>query len=225
MKVSVQFKMNEKLFLRNPEESELGKKIIQHSIELIHQIGFEEFTFKKLAIEIGTTEASVYRYFENKHRLLLYIVDWYWYWQEYRLMYEINNINDAETKLKVAIKLISAPVEDDLSIVHVNEKLLYEIVMMEGAKSYLTRHVSEDNSNKLFQPYKQLCARIADLIIEFNPTYKYPSSLSSTIIEMAHSQNFYQQNLPSLTDSLKLKGKFEVADFIENLVFSSVRNK
>ena len=65
MNVSVNFKLNDKLFLRNPEESELGRKIIQNSIILIHQIGFEDFTFKKLAIEIGTTEASVYRYFEN----------------------------------------------------------------------------------------------------------------------------------------------------------------
>lgn len=223
MNVSVNFKMNEKLFLRNPEESELGKRIIQHSIILIHQIGFEDFTFKKLAIEMGTTEASVYRYFENKHRLLLYIVDWYWCWQEYRLLYETNNISNPETKLKVAIKFISSPVEDDLSIVHVNEKLLYEIVMKEGAKSYLTRHVAEDNSNKLFQPYKQLCSRIADLILEYNPKYKYPSSLSSTIVEMAHSQNFYQQNLPSLTDFNTLKDKFEVSDFIENLVFSSIK--
>ncbi|MCB9173599.1 MAG: TetR/AcrR family transcriptional regulator [Flavobacteriales bacterium] len=222
MNVSVNFKMNEKLFLRNPEESELGKRIIQHSIILIHKIGFEDFTFKKLAIEIGTTEASVYRYFENKHRLLLYIVDWYWCWQEYRLLYETNNISNPETKLKVAIKFISSPVEDDLTIVHVNEKLLYEIVMKEGAKSYLTRHVAEDNSNKLFQPYKQLCSRIADLILEYNPKYKYPSSLSSTIVEMAHSQNFYQQNLPSLTDFNTLKDKFEVSDFIENLVFSSI---
>lgn len=223
MNVSVNFKMNEKLFLRNPEESELGKRIIQHSIILIHQIGFEDFTFKKLAIEMGTTEASVYRYFENKHRLLLYIVDWYWCWQEYRLLYETNNISNPLTKLKVAIKFISSPVEDDLTIVHVNEKLLYEIVMMEGAKSYLTRHVAEDNSNKLFQPYKQLCSRIADLISEYNPKYKYPSSLSSTIVEMAHSQNFYLQNLPSLTDFNTLKDKFEVSDFIENLVFSSIK--
>lgn len=223
MNVSVNFKMNEKLFLRNPEELELGKRIIQHSIILIHQIGFEDFTFKKLAIEMGTTEASVYRYFENKHRLLLYIVDWYWCWQEYRLLYETNNISNPETKLKVAIKFISSPVEDDLTIVHVNEKLLYEIVMKEGAKSYLTRHVAEDNSNKLFQPYKQLCSRIADLILEYNPKYKYPSSLSSTIVEMAHSQNFYQQNLPSLTDINTLKDKFEVSDFIENFVFSSIK--
>ena len=33
--------MNEKLFLRNPEQTELGKKIIQHAIRLIHKNGFD----------------------------------------------------------------------------------------------------------------------------------------------------------------------------------------
>ena len=75
MELYLKITMNEKLFLRNPEETELGKNIIQQSIVLIHEIGFEAFTFKKLAAEIGTTEAGVYRYFENKHLLLIYIVE------------------------------------------------------------------------------------------------------------------------------------------------------
>ena len=70
MKLEVQIKMNESLFLRDPEQSELGKNIIKFSIELIQKNGFEAFTFKKLAEAIGTTEAGVYRYFENKHKLL-----------------------------------------------------------------------------------------------------------------------------------------------------------
>ena len=87
MDLYLKITLNDRLFLRNPEETELGKKIIQHAIVLIHQIGFESFTFKKLAFEIGTTEAGIYRYFENKHLLLIYIVDWYWAWQEYRLLF------------------------------------------------------------------------------------------------------------------------------------------
>ena len=58
MEINLTIKLNEKLYLRNPEESELGKKILHHSIVLIEQIGFEAFTFKKLALEIGTTEAG-----------------------------------------------------------------------------------------------------------------------------------------------------------------------
>jgi len=45
---------------------------------LIAEIGFEELNFKKLAIAMDSTEASVYRYFENKYKLLTYLVSWYW---------------------------------------------------------------------------------------------------------------------------------------------------
>ena len=102
MELSLKIKMNEKLFLRNPEETELGRKIIQHSIVLIHKIGFEAFTFKKLAEEINTTEAGVYRYFENKHKLLIYLSSWYWSWMEYKLVFNTNNILNIEEKLKKA---------------------------------------------------------------------------------------------------------------------------
>ena len=76
MKLEVQIKMNASLYLRDPEQSELGKNIIKFSIELIHKHGFEAFTFKKLAEAIGTTEAGVYRYFENKHKLLVVWALW-----------------------------------------------------------------------------------------------------------------------------------------------------
>lgn len=223
MELSLKIKMNEKLFLRNPEETELGRNILQHSIILIHKIGFETFTFKKLATEISTTEAGIYRYFENKHRLLIYIVDWYWSWQEYRLIFQTNNIKNPETKLKKAIRLLSTSVEDDATTTHINEKLLYEIVMAEGAKSYLTHSVTEDNKLQLFKPYKDLCSHIAGIIQECNPKFKYPRSLSSTIIEMAHSQNFYAKHLPSLTDFGNSKEESKTASFLEGLVFSSIR--
>lgn len=223
MELSLKIKMNEKLFLRNPEETDLGRKIIQHSIILIHKIGFEVFTFKKLAKEISTTEAGIYRYFENKHRLLIYIVDWYWSWQEYRLIFQTNNIKNPETRLKKAVRLISTPIEDDVTTSHINENLLYEIVMSEGAKSFLTKHVTEDNKAKFFKPYKDLCSRIAGIILECNPKYKYPHSLSSTIIEMAHSQNFYAKHLPSLTDFGNSKDESKTASFLEDLVFSSLK--
>ncbi|MBI2269406.1 MAG: TetR/AcrR family transcriptional regulator [Bacteroidetes bacterium] len=224
MDLSIKIKMNEKLFLRNPEDTELGRKIIQHSIVLIHKIGFEAFTFKKLAEEIATTEAGIYRYFENKHRLLIYIVDWYWSWQEYRLIFQTNNIKNPEIKIKKAIQLLSAHVEDDITTEYINEKILNEIVMAEGAKSFLTKHVTEDNKAKLFKPYKDLCARIASFIKEYNPKYKYPHSIASTIIEMAHSQKFYMQNLPSLTDFGATKDERKLVSFLEDLVFSNIKS-
>ncbi|MDZ4795469.1 MAG: TetR/AcrR family transcriptional regulator [Bacteroidota bacterium] len=225
MKVQLQIKMNEKLFLRDPEQTELGKKIIRHSIQLISKNGFELFTFKKLAEDIGTTEAGIYRYFENKHRLLIYITAWYWGWLQYRVTFITNNIKDPSVKLKKVIHLLATTVVDDDQTIHINEDLLHQIIIAEGSKAYLTKHVSEDNKEQLFKPYKDLCAVIADIILACNTKYKYPRSLASTIIEMAHFQNFFMNNLPSLTDFGKTKDELKVVSFLEDLVFSSVRKK
>ncbi|THU34202.1 TetR/AcrR family transcriptional regulator [Niastella caeni] len=220
MELHLQIKMNEKLFLRDPEQSELGKKIISHSIRLIHETGFESFTFKKLAEDIGTTEAGIYRYFENKHRLLIYIVAWYWSWLEYRVTVHTNNISDPITKLKRVIRLLAANVEDDIRTSHVEENILHQIIIAEGSKAYLTKKVSKDNKDHLFKPYKDLCAKIADIILECNPKYEYPRSLSSTIIEMAHFQVFFMYNLPSLTDFGPAKDEERVVSFLEDLALN-----
>ena len=222
MEVELQIKMNEKLFLKNPEQTELGKKIIMHSIQMIHEHGFESFTFKKLAEAIGTTEAGVYRYFENKHRLLIYIAAWYWTWLEYQVNYRTNNITEPSTKLRMIIELLATTVEDDLSTSHVDESLLHQIIITEGSKTYLTKRVNEDNKDRLFKPYKDLCAHIAGVILECNPKYAYPKSLASTIIEMAHSQNFFMHHLPSLTDFGQEKSEQRIIDFLNHLVFSSL---
>ena len=225
MEIELNIKMNEKLFLRNPDQSELGKKIIRHSIQLIHKNGFESFNFKKLAEDIGTTEAGIYRYFENKHRLLIYIAAWYWSWLEYRVTVNTNNIKDPAVKLKKVIKLLATVVEDDIRTSHVNENILHQIIIAEGTKAYLTKHIAEDNKDQLFKPYKDLCAKIGEIILDCNAKYKYPKSLASTIIEMAHFQNFFMNNLPSLTDFGKNKDESKIVMFLEDLVFGSLRVK
>ena len=222
MKLQIQIKMNEDLYLRNPEQTELGKNIIKHGIQLIYKNGFESFTFKKLAEDIGTTEAGVYRYFENKHRLLLYIVAWYWSWLEFQIIFQTNNIADPIIKLKKIINLLATTVEDDEQTSYVNENLLHQIVIAEGSKAYLTKQVGEDNKHQFFKPYKQLCSVIAEVILEHNPQYKYSRSLATTIIEMAHFQNFFMYNLPSLTDFGKNKEESEIILFLDDLVFSSL---
>ena len=225
MDIQLKIKMNEKLFIKDPEQSELGKKIILHSIQLIHKNGFEVFTFKKLAVNIGTTEAGIYRYFENKHRLLIYLSAWYWSWLEYQVTFQTNNITDPVVKLKRVIKLLATAVENDSSTRYVDESILHQIIITEGTKAYLTKRVSEDNKDHLFKPYKDLCAVIGNIILECSPEYKYPKSLGSTIIEMAHFQNFFMNNLPSLTDFGQDKDETEIVKFLEDLVFSSIKKK
>jgi len=223
MKLHLHIKMNEALFLRDPESSELGKNILKHSIQLIYKTGFEAFTFKKLAEDIGTTEAGIYRYFENKHKLLVYLTSWYWGWLEFQIVFQTNNIKDPTIKLKKVIKLLASAVEDDEKTSYINESLLHQIIITEGSKAYLTKQVGEDNKLQLFKPYKDLCAAIGNIISECSPKYKYPKSLASTIIEMAHFQNFFMNNLPSLTDFGKTKKEAEIISFLNDLVFSGLK--
>jgi len=223
MKLQLQIKMNEALFLRDPVSTELGKNILKHSIQLIYKAGFEAFTFKKLAEEIGTTEAGIYRYFENKHKLLVYLTAWYWGWLEFQVSFHTNNINDPIVKLKKTIKLLATAVEDDEQTSYINESLLHQIIITEGSKAYLTKQVGEDNQQQFFKPYKDMCAVIGNIILECSPKYKYPKSLASTIIEMAHFQNFFMNHLPSLTDFSKNKEENEIISFLNDLVFKSLK--
>jgi AcrR family transcriptional regulator len=224
MELDIRVKMNDKLFLRNPEETVLGKKIVKHGLLLINKIGFEEFTFKKLSIEIKTTEASVYRYFENKHKFLVYLLTWYWIYIECKIIFHVSNIFNTELKLKTIIKLL---IEEPINKVAINDFILekdaYHLIMWEGSKAYLTKNVNKDNKDSLFKPYKDLCERIAKIIKEYNPKYKYAHSLASTMLETAHSQNFFIQNLPSLTDFKKVNKEKSMILFMESLVFGTLK--
>jgi hypothetical protein len=224
MKLEVQIKMNDTLYIRDPEQSELGKNIIKYSIQLIQKAGFESFTFKKLAETTGTTEASIYRYFENKHKLLVYIISWYWGWLEFQIIYQTKNVHDSKAKLKQVITLLANTVQDDIMTSYVDESLLNQIIISEGSKSYLTKHVEEDNKQEYFKPYKDLCNTVGDIILECNIQYKYPHSLASTMIEVAHLQNFFMHNLPALTDFEDTKKEDQIIEFLNNLVFSSINN-
>ncbi len=221
MEVQLRIRMNEKIYLRNPEESALGKSIVHNGLKLINDIGFEDFTFKKLATQINSTEASIYRYFENKHRLLLYIINWYWSYLEFMIMFNLQNITDPKIKLKRIIEVLAIPVKGS-SNDFISGEEAYKLVMWEGSKTYLTRNVSSDNQAKLFKPYKDLSGRFAEVIKEYSPRYKFPNSLASTIIEMSHMQNFFMNNLPSLTDFGKEKDEKMLLEFLETLLFNSI---
>ena len=68
------------LFVKDPLSSVLGQKLLKESARMLGEDGFDAFTLKKLAQNLQTTESSVYRYFDNKHRLLVYQINLYWGW-------------------------------------------------------------------------------------------------------------------------------------------------
>lgn len=227
MDYSVHVRMNERLFLRDPEGSELGRRIVRQGIALFDEIGFEDATFKKLAERMGTKEASIYRYFENKHRLLVYLVAWYWQWSDFQLVFRTNNLTDPRQKLERLLNLLllndlDQPLSDGIDL-----RALHRIVVREASKAYLTHHVTEDNRQQLFKPYKDLCARIASIILELRPDYPYARSRASSLIETVHYQTFFMQNLPSLTDFGAVSDgqpvrEAKLFDFVRHLLYSSL---
>ncbi|MDP5062631.1 MAG: TetR/AcrR family transcriptional regulator [Maribacter sp.] len=197
---SVQIRINEKLFLKDPESSGLGKKIIETSIQMIDEIGFECFTFKKLGVKIGSNESSIYRYFENKHKLLLYLTSWYWGWMEYQLVFATNSIKDPKEKLVQAIFIMTKTIKEDSDFSHINEVLLSNIVVNEYSKSYLTKEVDLENKEGFYSIYKRLVGRLGEMISLVDADYQYPASLASTILENGLHQHFLKEHFPSLTD-------------------------
>ena len=218
------FKLNEHLYLRDPQHTKLGQNIISKSVALIDQLGFEQFTFKKLAKEIDSTEASVYRYFENKHRLLHYLISWYWSWLEYKVDLAIVNLQSPQEKLKACLRTITEEKKYDPSFEFVNEEALYRIVVEELDKTYLTKWVDADNKDGLFGSFKSLCKKIASIIQEINPSYEFPNALISTVLLASKQQYFFLSHLPTLSNIKQDKFKHaRLYVFLENLVFNTIK--
>ena len=200
MGLAIRFELNDNLYLRDPQDTDLGRKIIQHSILLIDELGLEAFNFKKLAQRINSTEASIYRYFDNKHTLLLYLTSWYWEWVHYLIEINLMNIANPEERLKITIENIVNASFENHAIAYVNENTLHRIIINEGTKAYHTAKVDDENKIGLFLSYKALVKTVADVILEINPKFPYPKSLASNLFEMANNQIFFAQHLPRLTN-------------------------
>ncbi len=218
---TVKMNIPEKIYTRDPEQTNLGRKIIGHSIRLIDELGFEGFTFKKLATRIDSTEASVYRYFDNKHNLLVYLTSWYWSWLEYQIDYQINNITDPEKRLRIGIRVITERATSENSFPHISEDILHKIVIAESPKAYHTKHVDNENQDGFYSCYKSLCKAFALLIKGYNPNYPSPHTLASTLLQSAQDQVYFAMHLPSLTEiTLKEDDYQPVIDHLEFVAFT-----
>lgn len=208
------------LYTRNPQGTTLGKKIVSESIKMIDELGFEAFTFKKLGAAIGSNESSVYRYFESKHALLVYLISWYWSWIEYKLVFATNNISKPEQKLVTALEIITKRVTEDDTVSYVNEVLLNKIIIAESSKAYHTKDIDAENKKGYYKTYKRVVQRVSDMILEVNKTFQFPHMLISTVIEGAHHQRYFSKHLPSLTDVTE--GKNDIVNFYKHLVLNTI---
>lgn len=209
------------LYLKNPESTDLGKKIVAQSIFLIDELGFEAFTFKKLSAKIGSTESTVYRYFENKHMLMLYLTCWYWSWVDYRLVFGTHNIVSAKERLKIALDIITKPVIEDNSFSHINEVVLHKIIVNESTKVIYTKEIDSENEKGFYTVYKQIVNRLSDIIIEINPNYEYPQMLVSSTIDGSLHQRYFLEHFPSLINNKKSENCISL--FYSQLIFNAIK--
>ena len=225
MEFQVKFKVNENLYVKDPENSEVGRAIVKYSIELIYETGFESFTFKKLAQKINSTEATVYRYFSSKHKLLTYILNWYWSYLELISKFRLSEIKDPKEKIEKMLSIITHQENYENTIEDYDLKKLHAIVIAESSKSYLVKEVDEINKELVFNPLKSLCGFIGEVISEAQPDFPYPKSFASTLLETAHDQQFFSEHLPKLTDNnnKKVEHKKYVLEYLRFITFNLIK--
>ena len=128
-------------------------------------------------------------------------------------------MSNSSEKLEKAIDILTRTIESDSSFAHIDEVILSRVVINEYSKSYLTKEVDEENKDGYFSIYKRLVTRLHDMIIEVNPEYKFPHSLSSTVLEGALHQHFLKDHFKSLTDCDQT---VQPSDYFKHLVFNAL---
>lgn len=222
MNESVRLQVDARLHLKDPTSTELGQSIVEHAILMLDEVGYEAFTFRKLADRVGTTEPSVYRYFSNKQRLLLYLTAWYWSWMEYRVLLATVNVVPPHERLRLALSELTRPIVADDTLPRIDEAALYRVVVADSPKAYLHRDVDAENREGLFLSYKRLCRTVADLVGAVNPDYRYPLALVSTVVESSHMQKYFAEHLPRLTDVNHEQADASTSRFLTELVFKTI---
>lgn len=217
---NLNIQLNEKIYLKNPSSSDLGHRIVAESVRMIDELGLEQFNFKKLATRLNTTESSIYRYFDNKHKLLIYHVSWFWTWMEYRLVFATTNVSDQHEKLRLALEIVACPIQGFKEVAGVDMIALERIIVNESSKAFLTKEVEQENKDGFFRAYKSFCHRIEGIVKEIDPSYPYPNALVSTTVDGIQMQKFYAEHLPSLTDFTSAEA--DIPKMFYNLVIQSL---
>ncbi|MCU0319447.1 MAG: TetR/AcrR family transcriptional regulator [Flavobacteriales bacterium] len=220
MQVNVQ--VTEPVYLKDPQATELGRRILEQGVRMIDELGLEAFTFGKLAAELSTAESSIYRYFENKHRLLIYLIGWYWSWREYKLAFDTANIADHRERLGRAIRSITEPVTERGNFAYLDLRALYRIAVSESAKAYMTKGVDTEHREGCFGSFKRICDRLKEHILSVDPAHPFPAMLASNVVDGSMVQRFFAEHLPSLTEK---QARAKLSELFVELVFATMNKK
>ncbi|MFT6337533.1 MAG: AcrR family transcriptional regulator [Saprospiraceae bacterium] len=218
--INITININDSIYLRDPLETILGKKILEHAIILIAEIGFEELNFKKLAKSMESTEASVYRYFENKYKLLSYLVAWYWDFMHFMVLMDIRNVNNPRSKLLQAITTLVNSLDSAMTPSYIDQGKLHLVVVENATKVYHTKKVDALNKEGYYVNYKKIVKTLSQIILEVDNNFEYPIALATNLIEQSLNNEYYIEHLPSLTDVTEsnMNARLETIKMIEYMI-------
>jgi hypothetical protein len=199
--INVSIKINDTIYIRDPLGTKLGRNLIKHAIVLIYDIGYEQFNFKKLAQSMGSTEASVYRYFENKYQLLVYLVAWYWDFMHFMVCMDIRNISDPKDKLIKAISTLVNSLDSTMTPSYIDQSKLHDVVVENASKVYHNKDVDLLNKEGYYMSYKTIIKTFSEIILEIDNDFEYPVGFATNLIEQSLNYEYYLNHLPSLTDA------------------------
>ena len=217
--INITIEINDSIFIRDPLETNLGKKLIKKAIVLIYEIGFEQLTFKKLAKAMDSTEASVYRYFENKHKLLVYLVAWYWDFMHFMVRLNIRNVSDPKDKLLRSISTLVNSLDNTMTPSYIDHSKLHVVVVENASKVYHNKNVDLLNKEGYYVSYKNIIKTLSEIILENDSDFRYPVTYATNLIEHSLNNEYYLEHLPSLTDTNKRgDAKQDTMDMITYLI-------
>lgn len=199
--VNITIDIKDCIYIRDPLETALGKKIIEHSILLIDELGFEDLTFKKLAKSMNSAEASIYRYFENKYALLTYLVAWYWDFMHFMVLMDIRNVENPKDRLVQTVRTLVKSLDSTITPTYINQAKLHRVIVENATKVYHNKKVDRLNKEGYYGNYKKIVKTISKMILEIDPEFEYPVALATNIIEQSLNSEYYLEHLPKLTDA------------------------
>lgn len=228
MPTELRIHVDSKLFQRDPEETDLGRRIIEEGVRLIDSLGIEEFTLKKLATAIDSTEASMYRYFENKHQLLFYLLSWYWTRLSYLFDSQTLRVEDPWERLRVGLQVVIDIIEDDPTTTHIDEAALSRIAILESSKVYRFATTQERYGDAIFLAHSEFSDRMVRAVKLISPQYPHPKALISVVLLGLQRQLYHLVHMPHMTDlvgkgkTTKKKVSGNLLEFGESLIRSSL---
>lgn len=140
---------------------------------------------------------------------------------EHNLVFATSNIKDPSERLGIGVRLmVDGPIY--LENEFLDPKLLRKLVINESIKGYLTKSVDLEHESGIFAQVYRFGERLASIIREINPEYKFPKTLVSTVMESSLLQSFNSVHLPGMTET-KQEGT-ERYQFFHQLVFKAISN-